>query len=233
MEILDKKQLEKKLGKFGIFSGEAGNAIVSQVNYLGGITAFDNLIEEEKVDLRLSNAISFEMRPKGIDILLIHGLNRSRIGLYKERVNFWAFEPQVRIKERKSKSVVGRALVGGILLGPVGAIVGGMTGIGEKEITKSIKGIDNILSISYTDLDDNEHLLLFSCSDKKAKKVLNYFTKNFPNKYQEELMEEIDQVENKQESVADELIKLKSLLDEGLITREEFNDQKRKLLGSK
>lgn len=36
-----------------------------------------------------------------------------------------------------SKSTVGRALVGGVLLGPLGAIVGGMSGIGNK--TKSSK----------------------------------------------------------------------------------------------
>ncbi|MBU3107137.1 hypothetical protein [Clostridium gasigenes] len=32
----------------------------------------------------------------------------------------------------KSKSTVGRAVVGGVLLGPLGAIVGGMSGIGNK-----------------------------------------------------------------------------------------------------
>ncbi|MFA6867431.1 MAG: hypothetical protein WCR54_07950 [Clostridia bacterium] len=37
----------------------------------------------------------------------------------------------------KSKSVGGRAFVGGILLGPVGAIVGGMSGIGNKKNTHS------------------------------------------------------------------------------------------------
>lgn len=35
----------------------------------------------------------------------------------------------------KSKSVTGRAVVGGVLLGPLGAIVGGMSGVGNK--TKS------------------------------------------------------------------------------------------------
>jgi len=32
----------------------------------------------------------------------------------------------------KSKSVAGRALVGGVFLGPLGAIIGGMSGIGNK-----------------------------------------------------------------------------------------------------
>ncbi|MHB7978931.1 hypothetical protein CF067_00895 [Clostridium sporogenes] len=33
----------------------------------------------------------------------------------------------------KSKSTVGRAVAGGVLLGPLGAIVGGMSGIGNKQ----------------------------------------------------------------------------------------------------
>lgn len=32
----------------------------------------------------------------------------------------------------KSKSVIGRAVVGGVLLGPLGSIIGGMSGIGNK-----------------------------------------------------------------------------------------------------
>ncbi|MCW6124239.1 hypothetical protein [Clostridium sporogenes] len=37
----------------------------------------------------------------------------------------------------KSKSTVGRAAVGGVLLGPLGAIVGGMSGIGNKQKSKT------------------------------------------------------------------------------------------------
>lgn len=37
----------------------------------------------------------------------------------------------------KSKSVVGRAAAGGLLLGPLGAIVGGMSGTGTKTKTKT------------------------------------------------------------------------------------------------
>jgi hypothetical protein len=33
----------------------------------------------------------------------------------------------------KSKSVIGRAAVGGLLLGPLGAMVGGMSGVGDKK----------------------------------------------------------------------------------------------------
>jgi hypothetical protein len=55
------------------------------------------------------------------------------------------------VLNEKQKSIIGRAIGGGILLGPIGAIVGGMTGIGstveEKEVTQSY------IQISYTNLD--------------------------------------------------------------------------------
>ncbi|MBW9145868.1 hypothetical protein K2F40_08745 [Clostridium sp. CM028] len=38
---------------------------------------------------------------------------------------------------QKNKSTVGRAAVGGVLLGPLGAIVGGMSGIGDKHTTET------------------------------------------------------------------------------------------------
>lgn len=48
--------------------------------------------------------------------------------------------------EQRNKSVAGRAMIGGVLLGPVGAIVGGMTGIGKKEKKK----IQSFVIINYT-----------------------------------------------------------------------------------
>ncbi len=45
----------------------------------------------------------------------------------------------------KSKSVAGRAILGGVLLGGVGAIFGGMSGIGNKKQTK----VRNFVAINY------------------------------------------------------------------------------------
>jgi len=41
--------------------------------------------------------------------------------------------------EESSKSVVGRAALGGLLLGPLGAVIGGMSGVGNKQksVTRS------------------------------------------------------------------------------------------------
>jgi len=50
-----------------------------------------------------------------------------------------AYTPAEYEQITKDKSVIGRAIVGGLLLGPVGAIVGGMSGIGTKTKTKQVK----------------------------------------------------------------------------------------------
>lgn len=50
-----------------------------------------------------------------------------------------AYSPAEYESITKDKSVIGRAIVGGLLLGPVGAIVGGMSGIGTKTSKKQVK----------------------------------------------------------------------------------------------
>ncbi len=105
-----------------------------------------------------------------------------------------------------------------------------MTGIGDEEASKSLTGIDNILSISYTDENNKENMLVFNCSDKNSKMVLNFFIKNYPKKYKEEENEDLKVEESSKVNIASQLMNLKTLLDEGLLTREEFDDQKSKLL---
>ena len=58
----------------------------------------------------------------------------------------------------KSKSIAGRAMVGGLLLGNVGAIVGGMTGLGTKSSTVQ----HDFLIINYISKEKEENVLSFS-----------------------------------------------------------------------
>lgn len=61
----------------------------------------------------------------------------------------------------KSKSVTGRAVVGGVLLGPLGAIVGGMSGIGDKKKEKT----RYYLIINYKSKDDEIKVLSFEVTN--------------------------------------------------------------------
>ncbi|MGI5997848.1 MAG: hypothetical protein ACOX89_04195 [Lutispora sp.] len=58
----------------------------------------------------------------------------------------------------KDKSVVGRAAVGTLVAGPLGGIVGGMSGIGAKEKKKPPK---TYLMITYRSSDDQEKQIAF------------------------------------------------------------------------
>lgn len=131
MKILDKNEINEKLGAYGIFSGKAGNTLLEELEYLGGLPDLDKLIESGKIAEQYH--ISLNMRPKGVEIFTLCNLGKVRMGLLLDQINYWTYEQKEEVAIKKSKSVVGRALLGGVLFGPAGAIVGGMTGLGEKK----------------------------------------------------------------------------------------------------
>ncbi|MBN2893516.1 MAG: zinc-ribbon domain-containing protein [Bacteroidales bacterium] len=63
---------------------------------------------------------------------------------------------------RTDKSVIGRAVVGGLVLGPLGAIVGGMSGIGSKEKLKN----KNYLVINFWDKETKAAQTILVSGDK-------------------------------------------------------------------
>lgn len=67
---------------------------------------------------------------------------------------FYGYREQLIEKE---KSIIGRAVVGGLLFGGVGAVVGAVSGTGKKEV----KQIDPYLIISYTAKDGTDQFLEF------------------------------------------------------------------------
>ena len=76
----------------------------------------------------------------------------------------------------KNKSVIGRAVVGDLLLGPLGAVVGGMSGIGTKQKKKS--RLYFIINYDDDDDDDDGRVLSFLVTGNtmglpKFKKELN------------------------------------------------------------
>lgn len=225
MTLQTKDEIIANLGKYGLLDS-AEKKLLNKVGYLGGVPLLDDKLANKK---KGEYSINLEVRPRGLEIVTTYLFTNFRVGLLTDQIDFFVIEPQKQIVEKKSKSIVGRALLGGVLLGPVGAIVGGMTGIGNKEV--KVFPVDNILSIKVNNPDT---LLTLSVDNKNFKSVENYLQKFFKPKYKR--FDEVEHLQSKSItnhiSVADELLKLKSLFESGVLTQEEFEKQKQKLLNS-
>lgn len=121
-----------------------------------------------------------------------------------------------------------RAIAGGLLFGGAGAIVGGVTG------KKKTKSIIKSLKIKITIRDKNNPVIYVVLS-KTELKTSSLLYKGLIETAQkiigtlECIINENNNITNSLSS-ADELMKLKELLDSGLLTQEEFNIEKKKIL---
>jgi hypothetical protein len=131
-------------------------------------------------------------------------------------------------------SQIAGAAVGGLLLGGAGAIIGGLSG--KKETIKLINNIEIKLTLN----DTEKPIFDFVFFRRNNKKDNPSIQMNKAKKWNSLLNAIILQKDanntgniNNQESlsVADEILKLKTLKDDGVITNDEFTIQKNKLLG--
>ena len=74
----------------------------------------------------------------------------------------------------KQKSVIQRSLVGIMVAGPLGAIVGGLSGIGNKQTIELV----HFLTLNYTDGDGIEQNALFALEDISHLMYLNMFARS-------------------------------------------------------
>lgn len=131
-----------------------------------------------------------------------------------------------------SKGGVGRAIVGGLLFGGVGAIVGGVTGHKSKatctkleviiKLNSMSKPLEKITLISTETRKDN---LLYSAAIKRAQEIAAILEIMCNGNNKIDVQPSVQQI-----SGADEILKYKSLLDQGIITEEEFEAKKKQIL---
>lgn len=130
-------------------------------------------------------------------------------------------------------SQIGGALLGGLMLGGVGAIIGGLSGTQKHK--HKVKNI--ALKLLVNDTDNPLILINVYSSPEGVDKGGSYY-KAFSERAREWFSllkiiihnaDEKDQ-RNNNLSIADEIEKLKKLRDDGTITDEEFTHQKNKVL---
>lgn len=136
--------------------------------------------------------------------------------------------------EAITKSGLGSAVVGGVLFGGVGAVVGSTVGKKQtkREITEyRIKITTN--NLYYPSLYINfltsgkvkEGSVLYNLNVDSAQKILSVLTQ-----ITNSVSNSTSQIQVQNFSVADEILKLKQLLDAGILTETEFENQKKQIL---
>ena len=225
--IFDKAEIETILGKCS-FLGSA--ELIGEISYLGGIEEIDTLIKDKKIIL---DTVSLKTHQNGLSIEFHKGFLKSTyLALPYNKITAWTIEVEEELIRKEDKSVIGRALIGGVLFGPVGAIVGGISGTGQKKMPYSPSN-NNILTLM-CNIKNQDVIILFGIKSKNLQNVFTWFNKNLSQYYKkptdiEFKKEPSIKIENNI-FIADELKELKALVDDGILTQKEFDKQKEKLL---
>lgn len=131
------------------------------------------------------------------------------------------------------KGGLGRAVAGEVLFGATGAIVGGITGKQQSNQMCTLMKI-NIITGNL----DKPIVPIYLLTKKEKMDSINYKAHlSLANKIlaileiiAKQNNNELNNINTNKNSVADELMKLKNLLDLGILTQEEFDNEKFKIL---
>ncbi|MFR9498717.1 MAG: SHOCT domain-containing protein [Rikenellaceae bacterium] len=142
------------------------------------------------------------------------------------------------IYQKSTSGAIGRALVGGVLAGGAGAIVGGSTAKqkGEERCTSLLTKIqlnditNPSFEVVWVKIDGEgfgniESLPIYAQAQQTLDMIKAIIATN------EAVANEVTQVDSSS-NVADEIIKLHKLMTDNIITKEEFEAQKKKILNS-
>jgi hypothetical protein len=168
MNLTDKDNLDAVIGNANFWKPKQ---IVGVCEYVGGIPNIDEMTDAKTL-FSSPPLISFKVHESGLEMSVMVTLKRSYVAIPTRSLQSVVLEigGTIDVEER---SVVGRALVGGLLLGPLGAIVGGASGLKDKVI----KDNDTLL----VNVDDNgtKHALLMTIKKGKTAEVKNFFTEHY------------------------------------------------------
>ena len=182
-------------------------------------------------------------------VLVLVGPGYHEIFNYSDIIEVSYEENGSQLYTKSAGRTVGGAVVGGVLMGGAGAVVGGLSGASKQN--KEIKNMD--IKILLRSTSRTSFVLHFKDVDRVLKtkedadrKLYETYVKN-ANQAKDVLSVIIDNAKQASapiaqpiaqpvvapasSSVADELAKLAKLKADGILTDEEFRDQKSKLLG--
>lgn len=177
--------------------------------------------------------------------------NTPEIYNYKDILVSEILEDGKTITSTSRTSQIGGAIIGGVIAGGIGAIVGGLGGkqTSELEVNKiDLKIVVNnnispnkFINFLTPELDvygklsavkkDNPRYISAIKSANHWHSLLSFSLKQDEPAFVE-MKKEVENEHNTNMSVADEIKKLSDLVNQGLLTQDEFNQQKQKILSS-
>jgi len=165
MKLVVKNELEPKIGKTSFWMPKQ---VVGSCEYIAGIEGVDQLIDSDSF-FHVKPLVNFKVHANGLAISLMYKFKLHYLALRKEEIKSISLE-KGDVIDREGRSVVGRAIVGGLLLGPLGAVIGGVSGVKDKIIK------DNDSLVIIVENGGKEQAILFTIKKGKAKDVLKFFS---------------------------------------------------------
>ena len=173
---------------------------------------------------------------------------------FDEIISVEILEDNTLLSSKSTSHTVGGALIGGALAGGAGMVVGGLSGDSKKKkkvskVSVKIKIRDystptlliecfnayELTAGNYSEIksDDTLYGSFYKAELKNAQKISDYISIVIDEVDREEkrLLGNAQQIALPTGFIADELSKLTELKEKGILSEEEFADQKKKLLG--
>lgn len=166
------KEEYKKWGQFGFSQSiRMGSTETSSLKYLAGIES----ISTELSEIPQNSKTIIEMLKEGLVFKIKINNKTYALGLKKENLKKIVAEKQEDVIANKEKSVIGRAIVGGLLFGGIGAVTGGLSALNPTK--KTING-GAYLSLFITE-ENQEKILLFKVDNKNINFNVKFFSKEY------------------------------------------------------
>jgi len=178
MNVYTKNEITEILGKRSMW--DTKGLLKPMLEYIDGVNTIDEIFENRKGLIKGGpKNIILEVLPKGLRIGIVAQFKPLSIAILNENIIKMTMESPAHIQEHKEKSVVGRALVGGLLLGPLGAVIGGISGTTNSGIKST--GVDMILTINiiHEGIDIN---IFVQVPHKNNKVVFDFLKANYSDR---------------------------------------------------